>query len=91
MKRKKRSYGRGRIWRRGTVWWISYYQNGIEQRESSKSTVYAAALDLLRKRQGEQEAGTLLAASARTLTVNQALALLGERLQGQRTAQHAGA
>ena len=66
MKRKKRSYGRGRIWRRGTVWWISYCENGSEQRESSKSTAYSVALDLLNKRKGEQQAGTLLAASSRT-------------------------
>lgn len=76
MKRKKRSYGQGRIWRRGKVWWISYCQNGIEQRESSKSGVHAVALDLLRRRLGEQQAGTLLAARARTLTVRDALSIL---------------
>lgn len=76
MKKKKRSYGQGRIWRRGRVWWISYCQNGVEQRESSKSGVHAVALDLLRRRLGEQQAGTLLAARARTLTVRDALTLL---------------
>lgn len=72
----KRSYGRGRIYRRGLVFWISYCREGQEIRESSGSKAYAVARDLLRKRIGEQEAGTLLSREARKLTVRDALALL---------------
>ncbi len=75
-KRKKRSYGRGRIYRRGKTWWISCCQEGVEQRESSNSKAYGVALDLMRKRLGEQESGILLSKDARKLTVREALALL---------------
>lgn len=74
--RKTRAYGKGRIFRRGKVLWISYCQDGQEIRESSGSKAHAVARDLLRKRQGEQEAGTLLPREARKLTVREALALL---------------
>lgn len=75
-RRKKRTYGKGRIYRRGKVLWISYCQDAVEVRESSGSKAHAVALDLLRKRLGEQEAGTLLSKEARKLTVREALALL---------------
>lgn len=73
---RKRAYGKGRIFRRGKVLWISYCQDGQEVRESSGSKAHAVARDLLRKRQGQQEAGTLLSREARKLTVREALALL---------------
>lgn len=73
---KRRTYGKGRIFRRGKVYWIAYCQDGGEVRESSKSEAYAVARDLLRKRMGEQEAGTLLTREARRLVVREALALL---------------
>jgi integrase len=58
------------------VLWISYCQDGVQVRESSGSKAHAVARDLLRKRNGEQEAGTLLSKEARKLTVREALALL---------------
>lgn len=73
---RKRAYGKGRIFRRGKVLWISYCQDGQEIRESSGSKAHAVARDLLRKRLGEQESGMLLSREARKLTVREALALL---------------
>jgi hypothetical protein len=29
--------GTGRIFQRGEIWWVAYYANGKERRESSKS------------------------------------------------------
>ena len=48
--------GDGRVFRRGAVWWIAYYQNGREQRESSKSGQRREAVRLLRQRVGEVSA-----------------------------------
>lgn len=73
---EKRSYGKGRIFRRGTMLWIAYCQDGREVREPAKSKAHAVARDLLRKRLGEQQAGTLLSREAQKLTVREALALL---------------
>ena len=42
--------GMGRVFKRGPVWWISYYRKGREYRESSDSTVKGAAVELLKKR-----------------------------------------
>ena len=33
----RRKRGEARIWLRGRIWWIQYYVNGIQQRESSDS------------------------------------------------------
>lgn len=43
MKRKRRSYGEGRVFRRGAIWWIAWCQGGVEVRESARSPVKAEA------------------------------------------------
>jgi integrase len=45
--------GMGRVFERGKTWWIAYYHNGREVRESSKSTHERAAAKLLKQRLGE--------------------------------------
>jgi integrase len=45
--------GTGRTFKRGGVWWISYYHRGTEYRESSGSVKEADAKRLLKKRLGE--------------------------------------
>ena len=45
--------GDGRVFRRGQVWWIAYYRNSRECRESSKSRQRKDAVRLLRQRIGE--------------------------------------
>ncbi len=49
--------GNGRVFQRGQVWWIAYYDNGRERRESSKSRQRKAAVRLLRQRLGEMATG----------------------------------
>lgn len=49
--------GEGRIFKRGTVWWIAYNRGGQEFRESSESEKPSAAKKLLRERQGEIHSG----------------------------------
>ena len=40
--------GNGRVFRRGSIWWVAYYHDGHEYRESSKSRERTAAVRLLR-------------------------------------------
>jgi integrase len=54
---KRGEYGAGRIWKIGNRWWIQWYVNGKQMRESSKSTTKAVAEKLLKRRIGEAEAG----------------------------------
>lgn len=56
----KRSYGEGRVFLNGNLWWISYCINGKERRESSRSTSRAEAKKLLRRRLGEKDEGKLI-------------------------------
>ena len=50
--------GEGRVYRRGQVWWVAYYHQGREYRESSGSRQRRDALRLLRQRVGEGAAGS---------------------------------
>ncbi|MCF8078946.1 MAG: site-specific integrase [Desulfobacterales bacterium] len=49
----------GSIYKRGNVWWIKYYRNGKNYRESSKSTKKMVAKKLLDRREGEISQGKL--------------------------------
>ena len=49
----KKIRGLGRIYQRGTIWWVQYSHRGIVRRESSGRTDYAVAVKLLKKRLGE--------------------------------------
>ena len=51
--------GNGRVFQRGQVWWIAYYDNGRERRESSGSRERKEAVKLLRQRLVEVETGTV--------------------------------
>jgi hypothetical protein len=42
--------GDGRIFRRGRIWWIAYYRNAHEYRESSRATDEETARRLLSRR-----------------------------------------
>src|SRR5262245_31152954 len=50
---------RGRKFLRGTTWWIQYWFNGKDRRESTRSTNEAVADKLLTKRLAAKDAGTL--------------------------------
>ena len=49
-KAPRRLHGLGRVFQRGRVWWIAYYQRGQETRESSKSERRLDAERLLKHR-----------------------------------------
>ena len=51
--------GFGRVFERGSVWWIEYYHRGKEYRESSESDRESQAKKLLKKRLGEIGTGRL--------------------------------
>jgi len=74
----------GRVFRRRTQqaggprveagpWWIEYYANGKQVRESSKSFRYKDAFELLKKRQLALASGTFNARSAERVTVAELL------------------
>jgi integrase len=52
--------GLGRIFKRGSVYWIAYYHRGKEYRESSESENESQARKLLKKRLGEINAGRFI-------------------------------
>jgi len=70
-KRTRRERGAGRIWRRGTFFWIQYYdQHGRQVRESAHSGTLEVAKRLLKRRLGEREAGLLPDRTAHRVTVD---------------------
>ena len=52
--------GLGRIFKRGSVYWIAYYPRGKEYRESTESESESQARKLLKKRLGEMNAGRFI-------------------------------
>src|SRR5215831_13711875 len=63
--------GLGRLFKRGSVYWISYYHRGKEYRESSESESESQARKLLRKRLGEIGSGKLIGPIEEKLTFDQ--------------------
>ena len=51
--------GNGRVFKRNQIWWIAYYREGRERRESSKARDRKVAVRLLRQRLGEAASGVL--------------------------------
>lgn len=51
--------GDGRVFQRGSVWWIQYYFDGQDRRESSRSTNKKVADKLLRQRLAKKDSGEL--------------------------------
>jgi len=72
------AYGTGTIYQRGRIWWIAYWQNGEQQKESSGSTDRGDAKVLLAKRLGEVAASRALGRNARALTVPDLLEMLAD-------------
>ena len=52
-------YQMGRIYKRGKVWWIQYYQRGLLIRESSRSILKSIASSLLKTQEGKVVDGRL--------------------------------
>jgi integrase len=57
-------------WKKAGVWWIAYYHNGQEERESSGSRKKNDARCLLRDRLAGSTMGTLITGQAQRLTFN---------------------
>jgi integrase len=60
--------GMGRIFKRGSVYWVAYYYRGEEHRESSGSENENRARKLLKKRLGETSRGQLIGPSEEKFT-----------------------
>jgi|SRR6516164_5847517 len=52
--------GVGRVFRRGSIWWIAFYHRGREIRQSSESESETQARKLLKKRMGELSSGRFI-------------------------------
>jgi integrase len=60
--------GLGRVFQRGLVWWVQYSFRGEQHRESSRSTMRAKAVGLLKRRLAEMGVGRLVGPQAERLT-----------------------
>jgi len=69
----KKVRGFGRIFKRGSIYWISYYHRGREYRESTKSTKESMAGALLKQRLGESGRGKLIGPQDERVTVEELL------------------
>ncbi|MBE3603733.1 site-specific integrase [bacterium] len=67
-KERKSMRGMGRIFKRGSIYWIAYCHRGKEYRESSRSDNESQARKLLKKRIGEIANGHLIGPSEERLT-----------------------
>lgn len=68
--------GRGRIYQRGSIWWIQFSLNGKDIRETTNSDDRAVAEKLLTKRMAAKDAGTLQASSIKRLRFEDLQAIL---------------
>jgi integrase len=68
MKGENHMRGLGRIFKRGSVFWIAYYHRGKEYRESSESENESQARRLLKKRLGEIGTGKLIGPTEERVT-----------------------
>src|SRR5690348_9819811 len=50
---RERERGDGRVFKRGSIWWIAYWHRGKEHRESSGSEEESAAAKMLKRRMKE--------------------------------------
>src|SRR6266851_8985734 len=83
--------GMGRVFKRGTVYWVAYYHRGKEDRESSESENESAAKKLLKKRIAEVAQGRLIGPNQERLTFDDlAQALLADyQINGRRSLRSA--
>lgn len=81
MAKKTNTAGLGSVYRRKTrhgklttVWWLSYSIRGKQHQESARTTIYADAVDALRRKLGKLADGQLVERDRRRLTVQAILA-----------------
>jgi len=75
-KERKERVEKGRVFLRGKTWWIAYYADGAERRESSGSDREAAAERLLRKRLAAKDAGQPVVPKVERLSFDTLAAML---------------
>jgi integrase len=81
---KRRQLGTGRVYRRKSrrtgkelpTWWLEYYVDGVQRRESSGTTDHKEAARLLKQRNGEVARGEIKPLALERLTVHDLLQLL---------------
>ncbi len=61
------SRGQGRVYQRFSVWWMDYSVGGKRHREPTDAATKKDALDVLRKRIGDRQAGKLIGRPDRVL------------------------
>lgn len=77
--------GMGRVYKRGDVWWIEFWHNNRQYRESSKSEKKSDAEKLLRQRIGEMGLGKLPVQDVEKMTFKDlALLLITDYTRNQR-------
>ena len=86
-----RERGEGRIYQRGPIWWIGYYHNGREYRESAKSSQRRDAVKLLRTRLAQMQNGKHYPEAAKVTFANlEALLRANYALNGRRSERRMG-
>lgn len=78
--KKKVLRGNGRVFKRGDVWWVAYYVNGKERRESTKSRNESDAKRLLKHRMKQIHGGRYTGPEEDRLTVIELLNALEKHL-----------
>jgi len=73
--------GFGRVYRRGSVYWIQYYFRGKLHRESSGSELQRVAVSLLKRRHTEMQQGRLVGPEVERTTFDQLAAMLVDDYQ----------
>jgi len=68
---RKKNRGMGRIFKRGSTWWIGYSHRGKEYRESSGSNKETEATKLLKKRMGEMGHGRFVGPTEEKVTFDE--------------------
>ena len=85
---KKKIRGSGTVYRRGQVWWVKYWDHGLQRNESSKSADAQVARDLLKQKIAEVAAGCDLAPGRCTVADLCQLVIADYRHRRLRDTQH---
>lgn len=81
----------GSLYKRGSVWWLKYYQNGRAVRESSGTNKETVARRMLRVREGDVEKGIPLVPRAGRVSFDEAAddVLVDYQVNNRATLKHA--
>src|SRR5213594_1567936 len=63
--------GTGRVYKRNSIWWLEYWHNGEQHRETSKSTLAVDATRLLKQRLSEIHTGSFIGKQQYKLTATE--------------------